>query len=171
LALAGFNFAPRGWAQCQGQLLSISQNNALFSLLGTFYGGDGKTTFALPDLRGRVPIGTGQGPGLTDRSLGEQAGEESHTLSTLEMPAHNHLVQVAAGRPAGLTTPVQNLPGVGGGTAPTPTPYAPGDSPLNQTLAQATVTPTGENQPHENRAPFLGLNWIIALQGVFPPRN
>jgi microcystin-dependent protein len=167
LALVGFNFAPKGWAICQGQLLTISQNTALFSLIGTFYGGNGTTNFALPDLRGRIPIGAGQGPGLTDRSLGEQDGSETHTLSTLEMPVHNHLVQVSAGRPESLTTPVSDVLGVAGSVAP----YAPGTSPLNQTLAPATAMPTGGNQPHENRAPYLGLNWIICMQGIFPPRN
>jgi microcystin-dependent protein len=167
LALVGFNFAPKGWALCQGQLLAIAQNTALFSLLGTFYGGNGTTNFALPDLRGRIPIGAGQGPGLTDRSIGEQNGEEFHTLLTQEMPAHNHLVQVNAGRPESLTTPVQDVVGVAGSG----TPYALGTSPLNQTLAPATAMPAGGNQPHENRAPFLGLNWIVCMQGIFPPRN
>ncbi|MEP6539640.1 MAG: tail fiber protein [Bryobacteraceae bacterium] len=167
LALVGFNFPPYKWAFCQGQLMSIAQNTALFSLLGTTYGGDGRVTFGLPDLRGRIPIGNGQGPGLTDRQLGDLGGDESHTLTLLETPGHGHPVPVNAGRPEGLTTPVNNYLG----NPQAGTPYAPGNSPLNQHLAPAMSLATGGSQPHENRAPVIGLNWVIALSGVFPSRG
>jgi len=167
LALVGFNYAPYQWAFCQGQLLQISQNTALFSLLGTSFGGDGRVTFGLPDLRGRVPIGAGQGPGLTNRNLGEMGGEESHTLLITEMPSHRHSVPVNAGRPEGLTTPVSNYLG----NPQSGTPYASPAAPLNQQISPAAAGSTGGNQPHENRAPSLGLNWVIALAGIFPPRS
>ena len=155
-----YNFAPRGWAFCHGQLLPINQNQALFSLLGTTYGGNGQTTFALPDLRGRVAISSGQGPGMSDYSLGERAGAESATLSINELPTHGHAVSAA-----GLATdpsPAGNLPAVQKGHqiyAP-----APGSS-----LAADTVASRGGSQPHNNMQPYLCINYVIALQGAFPP--
>jgi microcystin-dependent protein len=158
------NFAPRGWAFCDGQLLSISQNTALFSLLGTTYGGNGTTTFALPDLRGRVPMHAGQGPGLTDRILGEQGGEETHTLLVGELPAHSHpayadsAVGTAAGPPGGL--PGRNAAGIPAyGSAP------------SAMLHPGAVGVQGGGQPHNTMQPYLVINFIIALEGIYPSRN
>ena len=163
IRLFPYNFAPRGWAFCQGQLLSIAQNTALFSLLGTTYGGNGQTTFALPDLRGRVPLSSGQGPGLSFYTLGEQGGVENVTLIQQQMPAHNHPLQVnnsgsATGRPSG---------GYPGQTSTNT--YAP--SPDGTTFAAQAVSNSGGGQPHENRQPYLALNYCIALEGIFPSRN
>ncbi len=155
LKLLAFNYAPRGWAMCNGQLMQIAQNQALFSLLGTTYGGNGQTTFALPDLRGRVALHVGNG-----FTQGGKAGEEAHTLSTQEMPAHNHpvLASTAAGNGADPTILAAFSDGYGGAA--------------NLTAIQpATVTNVGGSQPHENRQPFLVLNWCIALQGIFPSPN
>jgi microcystin-dependent protein len=158
LIFAG-NFAPQGWAMCNGQLLSIQQNSALFSLLGTTYGGDGVTTFALPDLRGRVPLHFGGGPGLSNYVLGERAGNESVQLLTAQMPAHTHS-QPATG--AGETTnrPNNAVPAEGGIYGTT-----------SDSSALAATTSAGGNQSHENRQPYLVLNYIIALQGIFPSRS
>jgi microcystin-dependent protein len=166
LMLVPFNFAPKSWALANGQLLSISQNTALFALLGTFYGGNGQTTFALPDLRGRVPIGMGQGPGLQSYALGETSGTETVTLLINEMPQHNHSVN-ADGTAGTTTTPVNGAPGkfVAG------TPYAPGNSTLNQQMANTMAQTAGGSQPHNNLMPYLTLNWIICMAGVFPARN
>lgn len=164
LLLVPYNFAPHGWAFASGQILPISQNTALFSLLGTTYGGDGKSTFALPDLRGRIPIGAGQGPGLQNYDLGEQSGEETITLLTTEMPLHNHGVQ-ASGAPGGVNTANGNSLARGG------TPYALPAGPVNQTLSPNAARPAGGNLPHDNMMPYLTLNWVIALQGVFPARS
>lgn len=153
ITLFAGNFAPRGWAFCQGQLLSIAQNTALFSILGTTYGGDGQTTFALPDLRGRVPLQQGQGPGLQSYVLGQKAGTETVTLTVNEMPAHNHSITVTAVPPGGT------IPAVDGQLTPTP---------LNAFEASGM---TGGSQPHNNLQPYLALNYIIALQGIFPSRN
>jgi microcystin-dependent protein len=163
IMLVPYNFAPRGWAFCQGQLMSISQNTALFSLLGTTYGGNGQTTFGLPDLRGRVPLSQGQGPGLSNYSLGELAGVENVTLIVTQMPQHNHLMSVnnqgaATGRPS------TQFPGVAAANA-----YAPATD--GTTFAPQAISLTGNSQPHENRQPYLALNYCIALQGIFPSRN
>jgi microcystin-dependent protein len=161
------NFAPRGWAFCDGQLLAISQNQALFSLLGTIYGGDGRTTFALPDLRGRVAVHPGNGPGLSPKRLGEKGGQERVTLSTLEMPAHNH----------NPTTSVAVSTGVGDEGAPTGVLAAhSGAFTEDGNGAQlggvsTTVNNTGGGQSHNIMQPFLGVNYIIALQGVYPSRS
>ena len=163
------NFAPRSWAFCQGQILSIAQNTALFSLLGTTYGGNGQTTFALPDFRGRVAVGTGQGPGLPSVTLGEVSGEPTHTLIVTEMPAHNHAGQAnavaAAGNstsPAGATwASSSSRDAVYSSTAPS-TPMAPNT---------VTVGIAGSSQPHNNMQPYLGMNYIICLFGIFPSRN
>jgi len=160
------NFAPRNWAFCNGQLLSIAQNTAVFSILGTTYGGNGTTNFALPDLRGRVAIHTGQGPGLSNRVLGEVGGEENHTLTIPEMPAHNH--QIAATTtdgnsqtPAGTLLAKDTL----GGTTGFSTAAA------NTTMSPSSIAVSGGGQPHNNLPPFLALNYIIGLQGIFPSRN
>ncbi|HYL93623.1 MAG TPA: tail fiber protein [Alphaproteobacteria bacterium] len=160
------NFAPTGWALCNGQLLPISQNTALFSLLGTTYGGDGKSTFALPNLQGSAPMQQGQGPGLSQRVLGETGGEQSVTLLVTEMPAHSHSAQcVSAG---GGTNSPQNAIWAGGGRGAPPM-YTPAGN--TASMSPFAVSQTGGNLPHNNMPPFLGLTFIIALQGVFPARS
>ncbi len=159
------NFAPRGWALCDGQLLPIAQNTALFSILGTTFGGDGRTTFALPDLRGRVPLHPGSGPGLSNYTLGEAAGAESVTLISTQMPAHNHSV-AAPCSDSGPSTP-SPVGAVAANQDQTPFYAASGSA----AMAAATSTVAGGNQPHENRQPLLAINFIIALEGIYPSRN
>lgn len=161
-----FNFAPKGWAFCDGQLMPISQNTALFSLLGTTYGGDGKSTFALPDLEGRAPMHPGQGPGLSLHDLGETGGSETVTLLASEIPAHSHAVMAAAS-PGNLNAPGSDR-GIArsqGGSA-----YIADTSGL-VTMAPQALTPAGASLPHNNMMPYLTFNFNIALQGVFPPRS
>jgi microcystin-dependent protein len=160
--LVPYNFAPQGWAFCNGQIMSIAQNSALFSLLGTTYGGNGQTTFALPDLRGRVAISSGQGPGLQNYSLGEVAGSESVTLLSTQMPAHTHLVGASTG--SAQATPDNAFPG-----SDTSTQIY--DLAASTTMNPQMIQPAGGSQPHENRQPYLVLNYIIALQGVYPSRG
>jgi microcystin-dependent protein len=168
IALFGFNFAPKGWAFAAGQLMPISQNTALFSLLGTNYGGDGKSTFGLPNLRnGLTPIGAGQGPGLSQYFIGETGGSETVTLLTSEMPSHNHLIGVN-NQTANFTAPAQALLSDGKNTFKA---YLPAGTAFNQQLKPAAIGIAGGGQPHENRQPFLTLNFCIALQGVFPARG
>jgi len=165
IRLFPYNFAPRGFAYCNGQLLPIAQNTALFSLLGTTYGGNGQTTFALPDLRGRVALSSGQGPGLSNYDLGQFGGEETVTLTNVEVPVHNHLV-VAHNSNGAYARPQGRVPGrLSGGT----TGYAAASN--GATMAPATITPTGGGQPHTNVQPYLTLNYCIALEGIFPSRN
>jgi microcystin-dependent protein len=158
IKIVSFNFAPKGWAQCNGQLLPINQNQALFSILGTTYGGDGRVNFALPDFRSRVPIHVGGG-----FLLGNRGGEEAHTLIQQEMPTHNHTLQADK---AAADTNVLNgnffAQAAGGiyGNPANPTPLLP-----------STISNVGGSQAHENRQPFLVLNFVIALQGIFPSRN
>ena len=161
-----FAFAPLGWAHCDGQLLPISQHTALFSLLGTNYGGDGKATFALPDLRGAAPMHPGQGPGLSDHVLGEAGGTEMVTLTEAELPEHTHAVQ-ANSEPAHLQEPAASrvLAASSGGRA-----YRKSDGVLTQ-LAPEAVAPSGGSQPHNNMQPFTAFRFNIALQGVYPPRG
>jgi microcystin-dependent protein len=161
-----FNFPPKGWAFCDGQLLPLSQNTALFSLLGTFYGGDGKSTFALPDLQGSVPMHQGQGQGLSQRFLGEQSGSESVTLLVTEMPFHTHTLQASFG-PGDLKEPQDGavLTRNQNGAI-----YNPAVAPL-VTMAPQTLAPAGGSLPHNNMMPYLTLNFCIAMQGVFPPRQ
>jgi microcystin-dependent protein len=163
-----FNFAPKGWAFCDGQLIPISQNTALFSLLGTTYGGDGKSTFALPDMQGNAPMHAGQGPGLSLRDLGETGGEQSVTLLQTEMPAHSHGVQGVAS-PASLATPAGNA----WASSPRgrPTAYTPSVPANNVQMSAFGTSVSGGSLPHNNMMPYLGLNFCIALQGVFPPRS
>lgn len=163
----GGNFAPRGWAFCQGQLLPIAQNSALFAILGTTYGGNGQTTFGLPDLRGRVPTGTGQGPGLPAVSLGELSGSPTHTLISTEMPAHNHLVRTVADN-GNESNPV-GYPAVVTANGATANAYSSANP--DATLNPQTLSAAGGSQPFDIRQPYLGISFIIALVGVFPSRN
>jgi len=164
IRFVGFNFAPVGWLPCDGRLLSIAQNTALFSLLGTQFGGDGKTTFALPDMRGRVPVGMGQGPGLTNRNVGDKGGLESVTLTIAQMPQHRHALR-AATTSADSKAPAADLLANSSAAAI----YSTGSPGTN--LRAASIGLQGSNQPHENMQPFLGMNCIIAVQGIFPARN
>lgn len=160
----GFNFAPRGWAKCEGQLLAISQYSALFSLLGTTYGGDGRTTFGLPDLRSRSIVGMGQGPGLDNISWGERGGAYTHTITTAQLPAHNHNVQVGVNTGTGdEASPTTILASSTNGFAEDPT--------AGQHLGGVTQTNVGSNQAFNMRNPFLGINVCIALEGIFPSRS
>lgn len=164
------NFAPKNWMLCQGQLLSIASNTALFSLLGTTYGGDGRTTFALPDFRSRVPVGTGNGPGLSDYRLGQKSGAEKATLSIAQMPSHTHQVtaQVAVSTGNGTTDePDTNV--LAGTTSNT---YAAASS-ANGKLGGVTASdsPTGGNQPFSIVQPYLAMNFVICAQGIFPSRS
>jgi microcystin-dependent protein len=166
IRIFGFNFAPTGWATCDGQLLPISQNTALFSLIGTIYGGDGKSTFALPNLQGRAPMFWGAGLGLAQREVGEVGGVAEVTLSGSEMPGHQHAL-LASGDTAVVA-------------APGPTRTLARSKPLiykqrkgaaaPQALASEAIGPSGGSQPHNNLMPFLTLNFCIALQGIYPPR-
>ena len=172
IEIFSFNFAPKGWIQCNGQLLPINQNQPLFSLLGTTYGGDGRTTFGLPDLRGRVPIHVGSG-----HVQGERAGEETHTLRTPEMPVHPHLLRGdnTPNNPHTTNTPASNtVPGQSVGTSSTGNPFNVGiyGAPsAGGAMASQTVGNQGGNQPHNNLMPYLCLNMCMALQGIFPSRN
>ena len=163
-----FNFAPKGWAFCDGQLLPLSQNTALFSLLGTTYGGDGKSNFALPDLQGDAPIHAGQGPGLSPYDLGQSGGSETVTLLESEIPAHSHGM-MAANIPADQAAPAPNRSMARSVNAFA---YVPGSpAPALVQMNGSTLAPAGGNQPHNNMMPYLTLNFCIALQGVFPPRT
>jgi microcystin-dependent protein len=167
----GFNFAPTGWALCNGQLLSISQNTALFSLLGTNFGGDGQSTFGLPDLQGNVPMHWGNGPGGFTSEIGEVQGSSTVTLLSSQIPIHNHAIisqvvapggaaEHAATPPSGASIGPSNPDGLYN-TSPT----------INATFSPSTIAATGGSQPHDNMQPYLTLNFCIALQGVFPARN
>jgi microcystin-dependent protein len=161
------NFAPNGWAKCEGQLLPISQNTALFSLLGTFYGGNGSTTFALPDLRGRAPIHQGQGPGLSEHYLGEMSGSNTVTLDITQLPAHNHTVNAVSANGNQNEPSYYNLPA---NTLSTDKEYS--DATTNITRMNATmISVAGGSQPMNNIQPYITVTYIIALQGVFPPRS
>jgi len=161
-----FNFAPRGWAFCDGQILPLSQNTALFSLLGTTYGGNGMSNFALPNLQGSAPMHTGQGPGLSLHDLGETGGSETVTLLQSEMPSHSHSLNAAVPPALLFAGSAQTALGRSvGGPA-----YQSSNVGLVQLDPQA-VGPTGGDQPHNNMMPYLTLNFNIALQGVFPPRT
>lgn len=163
IRMFGGNFAPSGWALCDGQLLPISENDALFTLIGTTYGGDGQETFALPNLQSRVPIHQGQGPGLTSRVMGEAVGVESVTLTTQQVPLHTHAVTANAGADNGnQNSPAGNLPAKSFNVVPYIT-----DSPTGFFNAGA-LSPVGGGQPHDNMQPFLCINFIISLYGIFP---
>jgi microcystin-dependent protein len=163
-----FNFAPKGWAWCDGQLMPLSQNTALFSLLGTTYGGDGKSTFALPDLQGNVPLHPGQGPGLSLYDLGQMGGSETVTLLESEIPAHSHAYS------ARNFTANSDAPGVPTGLCVAKPPAGPNIYAVPGALTMMSpnaLTPSGGDQPHNNLMPYLTLFFCIALQGVFPPRT
>lgn len=162
IMMFGGTFAPKGWALCDGQLLSITQNSALFSILGTTFGGDGKSTFGLPDLRGRAPIHMGTGPGLSPRSLGQRLGEEKVTLNVQEIPSHNHTVACATAR-GSSPDPASNI--LAGD------PDKPYTASGNETMSTAMIRDTGGGQPHDNVQPSLCINFVIALQGIYPSRN
>jgi len=166
------NFAPRGWALCNGQLMSISQNTALFSILGTTFGGDGITTFGLPDLRGRVPMHPGNGPGLSPRILGELAGNENVSLLINNMPSHNHMVNATTtvSPSRGGTSPTNNLLGVTAAIGTNSVDIYVNDTPKT-TMSQQMIANNGGNVPFGIVQPFLCINFIIALQGIFPSRN
>ncbi|MDT7542416.1 MAG: hypothetical protein QOE33_2320 [Acidobacteriota bacterium] len=162
-----FNFAPKGWAFCDGQLLPLSQNTALFSLLGTTYGGDGKSTFALPNMQGNAPMHPGQGPGLSLHDLGETGGSETVTLLQSEIPAHSHAM-MAQNQPAQLPGPApdRTFSRSSGGFAYKPAPFT-----TVVPFSPNMLAPAGGDQPHNNMMPYLTLSFCIALQGVFPPRT
>lgn len=169
IQIFGFNFVPEGWAACNGATLSIAHNTALFSLLGTVYGGDGRTTFRLPDLRGRAACSTGQGPGLTPREIGSAFGADTVTLQPGEMPAHSHamnlFVQSDESKHRSSPSPGDVLIPPTGTRA-----FAPGEAPT-ELFAPGAVGSAGSSQPHENRQPYLAVNFCIALRGVFPSFN
>jgi microcystin-dependent protein len=164
--LVGFNFAPKGWAFAAGQLLPLSQNTALFSLLGTYYGGDGRSTFALPNLQGSVAIGQGQSPGLSPYSIGESGGTGTVTLLSSTVPPHTHGLQTAGGKP-NQNSPVANAVADAKETGNL---FATSATPVSAMYGSA-VSFYGGSQPHNNMMPYLALNWVIALVGVYPPRN
>ena len=162
------NFAPKGWAFCDGQTLPISQNTALFSLLGTTFGGDGKSTFALPNLQGSAPLGAGQGPGLSLRDLGQTGGEQTVTLFVTEMGSHNHIAKAHGASNGDQPSPLGNLwSNARYGRQGVPMYSATGPNPMSS----EAVSIAGGSQPHNNLMPYLTVNFIIALQGVFPPRT
>jgi microcystin-dependent protein len=176
IELFAFGFAPKGWALCAGQIMAINQNQALFALLGTTFGGNGQTTFALPDLRSRTPMGQGNGPGLTPRTVGAALGEEAHTLSATETPLHSHSFGVLSNPnlAENVDTPTsavlaQTTGRDRNGNTIAVNIYA-SDSGPNQALAQGVIGTTG-GQPHPNQMPYLTLNACIALTGVFPTQN
>jgi len=162
ITLFGFNFAPRGWALCSGQLLPINQNDALFSILGTTYGGNGTTSFALPDLRGRTPIHGGTGPGLSNYVLGQQGGTENVTLLSSQMPSHQHTASASSGAPA-VASPAAAAWASGGSSA-----Y---QASANTIMSANAFANAGGNQAHNNQQPSLALNYCIALFGIFPSPN
>ncbi|PWT70440.1 MAG: phage tail protein [Proteobacteria bacterium] len=167
-----FAFAPKGWALCDGQLMALSQNTALFSLLGTTYGGDGRSTFALPNLQGSVPMQPGQGAGLSLYDLGEQGGVQYVTLLQSEMPLHTHSAGCVDGARIApeVGNPANSTLSKGAGTTP-PTPYVTPAPTPNGLLNANMVAVAGGSQPHNNMMPYLTLNFCIALQGIYPPRS
>jgi len=163
-----FSFAPKGWAFCDGQILPLSQNTALFSLLGTTYGGDGKSNFALPNLQGSAPMHPGQGPGLSLHDLGETGGSDTVTLLESEIPSHSHALQGSIHN-ANAGTPSPNV--AMGHSTPAFMYKTPTGNPQPAAMADSALVPAGGDQPHNNLMPYLTLNFCIALQGVFPPRT
>lgn len=166
ITLFAGNFAPRGWALCQGQILAIESNESLYSLIGTTYGGNGTTTFGLPDLRGRIPVGIGRGTGLSQWAIGERQGTETTVLNINQMPSHSHPLQ-ASSDTGDNTDPTGRILAT---DAADEKPYEP-TAEQPQALLNSAVLNVGNNQPHDNRAPWMALNYIIALLGIFPSRN
>ncbi len=166
IRIFGGNFAPKNWALCQGQVLAISQNTALFSILGTAFGGDGIRTFGLPNLQGNAPMGTGNGPGLTPRVIGELGGSPTVALNQLEIPAHSHLVNVLESN-ATTNQPQGNVLAT---TSTNIAPYVTPDSNMTP-LNPQTIATAGQSVPHNNMQPYLGMTFIIALQGIYPTRG
>jgi len=162
IMLISWNFPPKGWTFCNGQLLPINQNQALYSILGTTYGGDGRQTFALPDLRGRVPIHMGQGPGLSPRSRGERAGEPAHTLILSELPSHTHVARASSALGSSANPSASLVPARNAAQIPQ------WGSTVDATLGSGAITSTGGSQPHDNLQPYLTLNYVIALTGTYP---
>ena len=158
------NFAPRGWAFCDGQLLAVSQNDALFSLLGTVYGGDGRTTFGLPDLRGRLPIHAGSGPGLSPRRLGQKFGTEQETLTVNQIPSHSHTFS-GTNSDAARTVPTGSYPARNTGDL-----YKAGNA-IRVNMSNNALSSIGGSRSHQNLMPFLCVNFIISLFGIYPSRN
>jgi microcystin-dependent protein len=164
IMMVGFSFNPQGWALCNGQLLAISENDVLFTLIGTTYGGDGQTSFGLPDLRGRVPVGIGQGPALSSYAIGESGGIESPILNVNQLPQHNHVYNPFASQSEPTSNrPDNSYPAVGG--------YYAGTTNSSSPIGAPTVAAAGGGQGHNNLQPFLGINYIISLFGVFPSRS
>jgi microcystin-dependent protein len=159
------SYAPQGWAFCDGSLVSIAENDVLFTLIGTTYGGDGVNTFGLPDLRGRVPIHQGAGPGLSTRTLGEAGGEETVTLTTPQIPAHNHAA-LANNASGNADTPANNF----WAASATTTQYVPGDQ-ANTAMGANAIVFAGGNQPHDNMLPFTTISFIISLYGIYPQQG
>lgn len=159
------NFPPAGWAFCDGQLMSIAENEVLFAIIGTTYGGDGQTTFALPDLRGRIPMGTGQGPGLSSRILGQKLGTEQETMTINQMPSHSHIVNATTAE-GNQNVPTGNL---FANTKVLDKEYS--DAPGNTTMKNTMIGNAGGNQPMGNMQPYLGVNFIISLYGIFPSQS
>ena len=162
IRIFSFNFPPKGWALCNGQLLAINQNQALFAILGTTYGGNGQTNFSLPNLQSRTPRHYGSGPGLSTVTLGEQAGSEAVTLLSTQLPAHTHTVQLSTGT-ANQVSPKNNVWANSGSLSYAPSP--------NATMSPGAIAAVGSSQPHSNTPPYLVLNFCIALNGIFPSRN
>ncbi len=167
IKMVGFNFAQVNWAFCNGAILPISQNEALFSLIGTVYGGDGLTTFGLPDLRGRMPIHQGQGPGQPNYTIGDKSGTETVTLTSATIPAHSHAVRASTSSSGAVPSPAGNVWSANANSA-SPQFGAP---PATDSMNAATVQLAGGNAPHENMAPFLTLNFVIAIFGIYPTQN
>ena len=168
IRMFGFNFAPKGWAFCNGQLLPISQNTALFSLIGTYYGGDGKSNFGLPNLQGSAPLQVGQGPGLSDRVQGETGGEEFVTLIQQEMPSHSHPLGCGTA-PGTSASPAGDVWAAGKAGRQAVNLYAPAAGATPQAMSPFELAVAGGSLPHNNMPPYLVVNFCIALQGVFPP--
>lgn len=162
------NFPPRNWAFCDGQLLPISGHEALFSLLGTTYGGDGRTSFALPDMRGRFPLHAGRGPGLSNRSLGAKGGAENQTLTTSQLPSHSHTVNATTAR-GNQSSPTNNM--LARQRRDRVYDSVSGNNPADVQMASDAVGTNGGGLAHNNRSPYIGISCIIALNGLFPPRN
>jgi len=162
IRIVSFSFAPKGWALCNGQTMPINQNQALFSLLGTTFGGNGQTTFLLPDFRGRAPLHAGSQQGTPAYTPGQMTGEEQHTLTLSELPLHSHFAKASTASNT-LGSPSGNFWATG------PAQYA--ASPINTAMAGNAIAPAGGSQPHDNHSPYMVLNFIIALTGIFPSRN